>query len=215
LQEARQCLFDFRLEALSSYIKREARRDSEVSTENITSQLASRQVVVLAYGRFRHYQGRHYQGHQQNRLTKIVFHFMASMSSPGVLNSPTKAVSLYKAARDRLRDSLPKSTRKDLSQIKLPDFKHIASVEQNLAELEEAIKTFIQVRKECKEHPTRMQAVSDIVRDCFRATYPFTSVLLTIGNTGTQVSSHAVSNFDRFRYQFSIPTDFFAVACLC
>jgi hypothetical protein len=180
-----------------------------VSTENITSQLASRQVVVLAYGRFRHY-----QGHQQNRLTKIVFQFMASMSSP-VLNSPTKAVSLYKAARDRLRDSLPKSTRKDLSQIKLPDFKHIASVEQNLAELEEAIKTFIQVRKECKEHPTRMQAVSDIVRDCFRATYPFTSVLLTIGNTGTQVSSHAVSNFDRFRYQFSIPTDFFAVACLC
>jgi hypothetical protein len=110
------------------------------------------------------------------------------MASTISLSTPnTRTTEQYKTSIQRLHRSLSKSSQHYITQIPFPTFRHGQGVESSADELQKAMETMIQSRKEFKDTPSRTQKVKDIANRWFRASYPFAELFLSVANQGSSV----------------------------
>jgi hypothetical protein len=107
----------------------------------------------------------------------------ALRNRPGPLDS--RAQKKFKDAATRLKDALPKDSRKILSTIKFPDLSNVNvnNIGSVALELSQVLEAFIDER----ENTPRTSKAKRIVQNFFRASYPFAEGLLTVFKDGAAV----------------------------
>jgi hypothetical protein len=99
----------------------------------------------------------------------------------------SRAEEQFKAAYNRLKNSIPKSSRGYLGRINCYDLEGIDDVEGKAAELEKMIEELIQLREEDSRNKSVVKKVKATLRQCFRAMYPFTNIFLSVAKQGASV----------------------------
>ena len=107
------------------------------------------------------------------------------MSAP---YNPTGVSDRFREAAKKLHSALSGGlTPKYLQGIKYPDFDNSRSLDENTTELEDVIKNIIQGRQEFKADCSRVRKARSIVRNLFRASYPFATLFLSIARDSSSV----------------------------
>lgn len=125
-------------------------------------------------------------------------------NSPDLIDSlDSRAENSFHDAVKKLQDSLPKSLRKYLKDIKYPDFDSIESIHLRAAELGEVLDSFIRSRELYKQDQNILMKGKAIVQKWYRATYPFAQLFVTLAQKATSAVSVSFGSLIRlYRSQY-------------
>lgn len=75
-----------------------------------------------------------------------------------------------------------------MGEISFPDFEAIDGTQNRAKALGEALENLIQKRSEVREKQEAKKGIGNIVIGCFRASYPFANLLITVAKEGAAVN---------------------------
>ena len=111
------------------------------------------------------------------------------MASPPTSSSYSKlkAEERYTSAAIDLQKVIPKETCKRLGEITFPQFDTLDGIENRAKALGDALEKLIQARSEVGKRREAKKGIVDIMINCFRASYPFAKLLVTVAKEGSAV----------------------------
>ena|SRR5436305_5162314 len=111
------------------------------------------------------------------------------MTSPPTSSSynKLKAEERYKSAAIDLQKVISKETCKRLREITFPQFDTLDGIENRAKALGNALEKLIQARSEVGKRREAKKEIVDIVINCFRASYPFAKLLVTVAKEGSAI----------------------------
>lgn len=95
----------------------------------------------------------------------------------------------FRQANLSLQNSLSRTGNSRLKSVTFPDFSQIVSVESLASDVEDVLEKLIGSRIVTEHSNNRIQTAKEIIRNWFRASYPFIQVFLTIGAGSSAVMS--------------------------
>ena len=118
-----------------------------------------------------------------------------------------KAEERYKSAALDLQKVMPKETCRRLREITFAEFDTIHGTGKRAKALGDALENLIQTRSEVRKKWDVKKGIGDIVISCFRASYPFVSLLIKVAKEGSAVRRNEKIMLIP-RHRFSILTAF-------
>src|SRR5271163_1618489 len=111
------------------------------------------------------------------------------MASPPTSSSYSKfkAEERYTSAAVDLQKVIPKDTCKRLGEITFPQFDTIHGIENRAKALRDALEKLIQARSELGKKREAKKGIIDITINCFRASYPFAKLFITVAKESSTV----------------------------
>lgn len=113
--------------------------------------------------------------------------------------SKARAEADLRVAIRTLQNVLPKETQSTINRISFPQFDGLKSVEENAADLEDAVEQLISIGQEQKTTVEGGHRIKEYVWKWYQATYPFTTLFLAVSKEASAVilrRSVALSNLD-------------------
>jgi hypothetical protein len=109
----------------------------------------------------------------------------------------TKAKKRYISAALNLQRVTSKETRGRLCHITFPDFQGIEGIGNKAVAIREVLEDVMEVRSDEEKKREDKKRIGDIVVGCFRASYPFANLFLTVAKEGSSVITNkkTPSNF--------------------
>ena len=92
-----------------------------------------------------------------------------------------------RAAIQALQNTLSKDVQADIQQTSFPRFENLNDVDQNAAELEDAIDKLINLRSHQKLHPQGSKRAKEYLRKWYMASYPFARIFVTTASQASAV----------------------------
>ena len=116
------------------------------------------------------------------------------MASPStsVSYNKLKAEEKYTSAAIDLQKIIPKDTCKRLGEIAFPQFDTVDGIENRAFALGDALEQLIQTRSEVGKKREAKKGIVDIVINCFRASYPFAKLFITVAKECSTVKKKIV-----------------------